>query len=461
MLALGIPLGIPYFKGYILKISKVMKANLVIYLSFFCCLTITHAQINLVPNYSFEELADCELQWGELEKATGWRIIDDSSPDIFNYCSTTSFYIPSDFIPPKTGEGYAGMSPNSLFPESCFAWLTDEIPLGVDIYVAFHLSQNELVHPRFGSACYTNGISLALADDRFDKEVILWSEEILDVPYEWTRLHTCYQATGEEAIVMIGDYIPRVDLRADCPITDTIFTYYYIDDVIIAPFDVVPDTVFLCDDESTEFDISFYEVDIEWQDGFQGGNRIISDAGRYTVMGDLGDCFIQDDVVVIKLEDDLVEEVTKCKEQELTLTAPTPAVWDNGGRGRTTQVNSPGVYQAELSNACGDFTLEFIVTEIDCDINYYVPNVFSPNNDGINDKLEFFFQSDIPFTGELFIFDRWGQQIFSIEGSDALTWDGTYNGQPLNPQVFVWMYKYTTSQDGKLRVISGDVTLVK
>jgi len=95
----------------------------------------------------------------------------------------------------------------------------------------------------------------------------------------------------------------------------------------------------------------------------------------------------------------------------------------------------------------------------------YVPNTFSPNDDGINDVL---FLSSGPNSVDriLFfrIFDRWGSLVFerkNILPNDAsLGWDGKMLDKKLNPGVFAWVAS-VQFLDGKKNILFGDVTLVR
>ena len=102
--------------------------------------------------------------------------------------------------------------------------------------------------------------------------------------------------------------------------------------------------------------------------------------------------------------------------------------------------------------------------EKDCGIQYFVPTAFSPNGDGVNDRLQFFFKSEYEFTGELNIFDRWGNLIFgakNVNPDNPVSWDGTYNGKPFNTGVFIWVFRYVSAKDGKGRPLSGNTVLVR
>ncbi len=93
----------------------------------------------------------------------------------------------------------------------------------------------------------------------------------------------------------------------------------------------------------------------------------------------------------------------------------------------------------------------------------YVPNVFSPNNDGINDLWTIFSKHENTQLNNLTIYDRWGNMVYTkkeflLNAFDG--WDGTKNGQPLNPGVFVF-HAVLTLSDGKQENIHGNITLVR
>ena len=95
--------------------------------------------------------------------------------------------------------------------------------------------------------------------------------------------------------------------------------------------------------------------------------------------------------------------------------------------------------------------------------NIYVPNVFSPNGDGINDFWKISSRMDNTFVKELTIYDRWGNMLFYKSAFVLNTfdgWDGTFKGKALNPNVFVYFASLTLG-DGKEVVVKGDVMLVR
>ncbi|MFZ1678273.1 MAG: gliding motility-associated C-terminal domain-containing protein, partial [Saprospiraceae bacterium] len=93
----------------------------------------------------------------------------------------------------------------------------------------------------------------------------------------------------------------------------------------------------------------------------------------------------------------------------------------------------------------------------------YVPNVFSPNGDGINDRWTIFSRLDNTYVHSLFLFDRWGQMLF-YKGEFLLNtfygWDGISRGQKLSAGVYAYVAELTLG-DGTKRRVKGDVTLIR
>lgn len=94
----------------------------------------------------------------------------------------------------------------------------------------------------------------------------------------------------------------------------------------------------------------------------------------------------------------------------------------------------------------------------------YVPNAFSPNNDGINDQLTVFAGGQVSNIRVFQIFNRWGGHVyerFNFSPNDnALGWDGRFKGKEMNPGVFVW-FAEVEFLDGHVEIFEGDVTLVR
>ncbi len=92
----------------------------------------------------------------------------------------------------------------------------------------------------------------------------------------------------------------------------------------------------------------------------------------------------------------------------------------------------------------------------------FVPNAFTPNNDGINDYLRI--QGTHGKIVYFKVFDRWGNlvhQFKNLEMKDpAAAWDGTYQGQTVSTGVYFWTAEIWFP-DQKIQQFAGPVTLFR
>lgn len=87
----------------------------------------------------------------------------------------------------------------------------------------------------------------------------------------------------------------------------------------------------------------------------------------------------------------------------------------------------------------------------------YIPNAFSPNNDLEND-MECVLGSCIE-QFHLIIYDRWGEKIFE-SFDQAVCWDGTYKGNPLDPAIFNYYLAATVDCSEKIKK-KGNISLIR
>ena len=92
-----------------------------------------------------------------------------------------------------------------------------------------------------------------------------------------------------------------------------------------------------------------------------------------------------------------------------------------------------------------------------CMCKLYVPNVFSPNNDGKNAELFVRGFAEV----EIFqVYNRWGEMVFQTTDGTA-GWDGTHKGEPLNTDVFIYYIEAICPDTGGRLMKTGDVTLLR
>lgn len=96
-----------------------------------------------------------------------------------------------------------------------------------------------------------------------------------------------------------------------------------------------------------------------------------------------------------------------------------------------------------------------------------VPNVFTPNNDGINDEFRVAFKSIKEF--HIWIYNRWGRLVYSSD-DPGKGWDGTINGRPASVGTYYYVinaYGYDYYTQGRYKgkpiryKLSGDCNLLR
>lgn len=122
-------------------------------------------------------------------------------------------------------------------------------------------------------------------------------------------------------------------------------------------------------------------------------------------------------------------------------------------------------YTVTITDLNGCVGTASVTVDIDKRRNVYVPNVFSPNDDGFNDQWRISAGQDVSIVRYLRLFDRWGELIYEANrfvpnDNSSEYWDGTFRGKKLNPGVFVYLAEIEFV-DGRVLLYRGTVTLVR
>ena len=123
------------------------------------------------------------------------------------------------------------------------------------------------------------------------------------------------------------------------------------------------------------------------------------------------------------------------------------------------------LYTITVTDANGCIATDALTVFVENTKSVFVPNVFSPNNDGINDILTIFaYGGQLKEINSFAIYDRWGNEVFHathFQPNDfQVGWDGKYRGEPMDPAVFGW-FAEVVFIDGTVSLFKGDITLVR
>ncbi len=199
-----------------------------------------------------------------------------------------------------------------------------------------------------------------------------------------------------------------------------------------------------------------------WYDANHNPIRNFTVSGNYYVdINYVSGCAVRDSInltVVPSPQINIGMDTIFCK-GNLLMDAFNPAStysWSTGAASSSITATRPGIYWVKVKdvNGCTDIDSLIIKPEINL-FDFVMPNVVTPNNDNINDAVDF---SKYQFSAlQIQIFNRWGQKVFESDSADAI-WkpvgdEGTY--------FYTAQYKIDCGVDVKTKEIKGFITVVR
>lgn len=162
-------------------------------------------------------------------------------------------------------------------------------------------------------------------------------------------------------------------------------------------------------------------------------------------------------VEAISIEDPRTTNVCDGERIELSVFPAESISWSNGDSSRTIFVSEEGTYSVLItdSNGC-EFRDSISFTSL-CEPAIYVPNVFTPNADGINDNLCVEVENLNEF--EIVIFNRWGVSVYE-SSNPSLCWDGDALLDIAPAGVYYYLIR-ATGTDGEEIEQRGSATLLR
>jgi len=119
-------------------------------------------------------------------------------------------------------------------------------------------------------------------------------------------------------------------------------------------------------------------------------------------------------------------------------------------------VNTTYVVTVTAANGCSQTAFATVNVELPCG-EVFMPSIFSPNGDGLNDQLCLMGGCIVSMTYS--IYNRWGELVFT-SNNQSECWDGSFRGKPAQPGVYAYKMRATLS-DGSTKEESGNITLAR
>jgi gliding motility-associated-like protein len=116
------------------------------------------------------------------------------------------------------------------------------------------------------------------------------------------------------------------------------------------------------------------------------------------------------------------------------------------------------VLTGTTANGCSDASSVTVIVVGECN-EVFIPTRFSPNESGPSANNAFRIFGNCIQTMKISVYDRWGERVFESI-NQAETWDGTFNGKPLNSGAYVYTFSATLF-DGTQVNTSGSIEIVR
>jgi gliding motility-associated-like protein len=277
-----------------------------------------------------------------------------------------------------------------------------------------------------------------------------------------------------QTISVTGMYVAILTDSVYCVVEDSVYVDFYPNPYV----ELGNDTV-ICDGNLITLiaDVSSVGTFL-WSDGSTDGSLGVGTVGIYSVdILDENGCAALDSVfvdVLTSLVPNLPTDTTICQDIILRINAYQPTVETYLWMGESAFYNQnevtdsvfiityPGFYTLEMTNQCGGLTQYLEVKKEDCTCEPFIPNVFTPNGDGRNDKFQVFANCEFQ-DFKIEIYDRWGTRLF-VAADWLGGWDGTARGQELPPGVYIYKIEYTAGdKNGNPTTTTkqGSITLIR
>lgn len=543
--------------------------HVLFYISLFLICAPLSAQINLVPNPSFEEADTCYdsyrypiLDTIDIGRQTKYRnpyfwFSLSYTPDHVRLCTSKLPFKTGFYQRPRTGESMIGLAssiPDSIFPNQTTYGRKENIgvrlkfPMLKNSYykITFYANLANMVSQNYNFNLYAStslGVHLSKTKLNFNPfpqkslapivpQIINPINRYLMDTFGWDKIEGFYKAEGGEEWLTLGDFSNRnndtlVFVNNTVPVfLDNI--YYFIDDVSVTYFDTtnhVTDTT-ICRGRSFWYHKRPDWDSCIWYDGSSDSSKVFTQSGVYWVTHFYAG-FTATDTIKLTIADSLPVQtyyLGYCVGDSVLLTARTAQqyIWNNSSTQQTQVVKQAATYYV-TGNTLGclttdtfhvkEFALPIITglkdtvvcfddikkIELDaglhntylwqptgettrtiystmamlynltvtdtngckssqqvavneqCNLQLYVPNAFSPNNDGVNEIFKISINPN--HIKQFEVYNRWGQLIVQNQ-------TGTWDGKDAPQGVYV-IILYYTNDNGQEQRYSGNVTLMR
>lgn len=268
------------------------------------------------------------------------------------------------------------------------------------------------------------------------EELDLMARSLENAKYLWEN----EDANSVFTITQAGTYYLRTELEG-CVQIDSIEIF----EAEVPVFDLGKDTSF-CAGETLLLEVPDSVGQIVWNDESTEYFLSVNMGGSYSATAISGKCSFTDSIHVALIPEYVSKiplDTTICSNTTLQLK-PSVEIgvynWQDQSENFIFSAKNAGEYWVDIQTNCFLVREYFTLSTIDCGCEQFIPNVFTPNGDGVNEYFQPQFREGISGL-QVNIYDRWGKLVFQTNDPSAY-WDGTFKGKQVPEGVYFWRIQY-------------------
>jgi len=376
--------------------------------------------------------------------------INGSSPPISTALNFGFFFTTTDFASGADQGGIVGVGDVNMWYDGAEPTSVNPINTAVVDYFFPNTSSTCYIFPPGCMTIFNNSGTFAF-DLGSDTTLCTGESLLLDVTTGGgTYLWQDNSVNSTFNVTLPGQY--WVEVTGNCGVgSDTINVNF----IALPTIDLGNDTS-LCPGQNIMLDATTVGSTYLWQDLSVGPTYPVSIPGLYWVEVSTS-CGVITDSINVTLgsgpDVDLGVDTLLCAGGTLLLDATTIGatyLWQDNSINPTFSVLQQGIYWSEVTvdNCTGSDTV-FVDFE-DCEVFVEMPNVFTPNGDGINDLFTPLSTIGI-ISMNTKIYNRWGNKVFETD-EPLINW----NANDVSDGVYFWIVQYT-DVNGASKGLSGYV----
>jgi gliding motility-associated-like protein len=434
---------------------------------------------NLVKNPSFEDYTSCPYTYyARVHDATGWSEFRES-PDYANSCAGSIPYTPGgNYQIPLTGNAYCafiayGVYQNGNYREHICGTLCQTLTIGQKYFVSINVTLGE----NSDGPCNKIGVRLstvASADPSIfgplPNSAHVYTNSMISDSVNWVKIKGSFIADSAYNYIVIGNFFDEANTTKSGT-----GAMYLLDDVCVSPDSLTcyasePDRFLgndtaLCEGQTLVLNATTQNSTYIWQDHTFSPTYTVSNPGVYWVKVESNNCgYKVDSIHVIYNKPPIINlgnDTIICKHDTILIDVTngnSTYLWQNNSTISHYLIEAEGLYWVKVSKDNCLATDTILVKTKACEVFFEVPNVFTPNGDGSNEKFHIknsILLNDLRIT----IYNRWGQKTFESNDPDP-EWNGKDNSIDCPPGTYFWIITYSDFENKQV-TLNGFLTLIK